>query len=102
MKVAMRRYEREDDFWAIRQFLRDLYLRNGRTEHSWQTARFDYWRWHGIMNMGDGNLETDIFLWETPGGQLGACVGLATSRHRSGWRPRRSRCNQRPGVGVGR
>jgi len=32
---------------------------------------------------------------------LGACVGLATSRHGSGWRPRRSRCNQRPGVSAG-
>jgi len=81
MKLTMRRYEREDDFWAIRQFLRDVYLRNGRTEHSWQTARFDYWRWHGIMNMGDGNLETDVFLWETPGGQLAAVANCEGRGH---------------------
>jgi GNAT superfamily N-acetyltransferase len=81
MEFAMRTYEREDDFWAIRQFLRDVYLRNGRTEHSWQTARFDYWRWHGIMNMGDGNLETDVFLWETPGGQLAAVANCEGRGH---------------------
>jgi len=74
MKLAMRTYEREDDFWAIRQFLRDVYLRNGRTEHSWQAARLDWWRWHGILNMGHGNLETGVFLWETPSGELAAVL----------------------------
>jgi mycothiol synthase len=74
MRLRMRRYRDEDDFWAIRGFLRDVYLRNERTEHSWQAARLDYWRWHGILNMGDGSLETDVFLWETPGGELGAVL----------------------------
>jgi mycothiol synthase len=81
MKLAMRRYEREDDFWEVRQFLRDVYLRNGRTEHSWQAARLDWWRWHGIMNMGDGNLETDVFLWETPGGDLAAALNSEGRGH---------------------
>jgi len=22
----------------------------------WQTHRFDYWRWHGIENLGDGHM----------------------------------------------
>jgi len=74
MRLTMRRYRDEDDYWAIRRFLRDVYLRNGRTEHSWQAARLDYWRWHGILNMGDGSLETDVFLWETPGGELAAVL----------------------------
>jgi GNAT superfamily N-acetyltransferase len=81
MKLAMRTYEREDDFWAIRQFLRDVYLRNGRTEHSWQAARLDWWRWHGIMNLSQGNLETDVFLWETPGGQLAAVANCEGRGH---------------------
>ncbi|MEI6171149.1 MAG: hypothetical protein WCQ45_01525 [bacterium] len=81
MKLAMRRYEREDDFWAIRQFLRDVYLRNGRTEHSWQTARLDYWRWHGILNIGDGQLETDVFLWQAPGGELAAVLNSEGRGH---------------------
>lgn len=81
MKLAMRRYEREDDYWAIRQFLRDVYLRNDRTEHSWPAARLDWWRWHGIMNIGDGNLETDVFLWETPGGRLAAVTNCEGRGH---------------------
>jgi GNAT superfamily N-acetyltransferase len=72
MTFEMRRYRSEDDYWAIRQFLRDVCLRNGRTEHSWPAARLDWWRWHGIKNLGDGKLETDVFLWEIPGGQLAA------------------------------
>ncbi len=74
MKLSMRPYRNEDDYWAIRQFLRDVYLRNGRTEHSWPAARLDWWRWHGIMNLGHGNLETDMFLWEAPGGELAAVL----------------------------
>jgi mycothiol synthase len=79
MKLTMRPYRDEEDFWTIRRFLREVYLQNGRTEHSWQAARLDYWRWHGILNMGDGDLETGVFLWETPGGDLAAvanCEGL--------------------------
>ncbi|MCX6091383.1 MAG: GNAT family N-acetyltransferase [Candidatus Bipolaricaulota bacterium] len=81
MKLSMRPYRNEDDYWAIRQFLRDVYLRNGRTEHSWQAGRLDWWRWHGILNMGDGNLETDIFLWETPGGELAAVLNCEGRGH---------------------
>ena len=74
MKFQMRRYEKEDDYWAIRQFLRDAYLRNGRTEHSWPAARLDWWRWHGIANCGAGELETGTFLWETSTGELAAVL----------------------------
>ena len=81
MKLRMRSYRSEDDYWAIRQLLRDVYVRNGRSEPSWQVARLDWWRWHGIMNMGDGNLETDVFLWETPGGQLAAVTNCEGRGH---------------------
>ncbi len=74
MKITMRPFRDEDDFWAIRQFLRDVYVRNGRTEHSWPAARLDWWRWHGIANLGHGSLDTDVFLWETPGGELAAVL----------------------------
>ncbi len=70
MKFSARPYRDEEDYWAIRQFLRDVYLLNSRTEHSWQVARLDWWRWHGIMNLGHGTLETGVFLWESPSGQL--------------------------------
>ncbi len=73
-RLAMRRYRDEDDYWAIRQFLRDVYLRNGRTEHSWQVARLDYWRWHGIANVGGEGMETSTFLWEAQEGELAAVL----------------------------
>ena len=74
MKPSMRSLRDEDDFWAIRQFLRDVYVRNGRTEHSWLPQRFDYWRFFGMPVLGDGALETDVFLWETPNGDLAAVL----------------------------
>ena len=80
-RLTMRRYRDEEDYWAIRSFLRDVYVRNGRTEHSWQVARLDWWRWHGIANLGDGSLETDVFLWETEDGELGAVLNSEGAGH---------------------
>lgn len=74
MKLTMRPYRDEDDYWRIRQFLRDVYLRNGRTEHSWLPQRLDYWRFFGMPVLGDGALETDVFLWETPSGELASVL----------------------------
>jgi mycothiol synthase len=70
----MRPYRTEDDYWRIRGFLREVFLLNGRREVSWQAARFDYWRWHGIENMGDGRLERDVFIWETADGHITAVL----------------------------
>ena len=81
MKLSMRHYLGEDDYWAIREFLRDVYLRNDRTEHSWPAARLDWWRWHGIANCGHGKLERDVFLWETAGGELAAVLNSEGRGH---------------------
>lgn len=70
MIPKMRAYRDEDDYWRIRDFLRRVFLANGRRERSWQVIRFDYWRWHGIVNLGHGRLEKDVFLWETNDGQI--------------------------------
>ena len=74
MTVTMRRYQKDEDYHSIRTFLRDVLLINERRQVSWDVARFDYWRWHGILNMKDGTLETDVFLWETPDGELAAVL----------------------------
>jgi ribosomal protein S18 acetylase RimI-like enzyme len=74
MQVTMRRYRDEDDYWGIRVFLREVFLANGRREASWQAYRFDYWRWHGVENLGHGCLEEDVFLWETGDGQIAAVL----------------------------
>ena len=70
MKSTMRPYQTEDDYWRIRIFLRQVMLLNGVREKSWHVARLDYWRWHGILNQGDGQLEQDVFLWEAEEGQI--------------------------------
>lgn len=66
----MRRYQTEEDYWRIRSFLREVFLLNNRWEKSWQAYRFDYWRWHGVENIGDGRPETDVFIWEDSRGQI--------------------------------
>jgi mycothiol synthase len=74
MKVSMRRFSDQDDYWRIRAFLRRVFLANERRELCWQVYRFDYWRWHGILNMKDGTLETDVFIWETADGEIAAVL----------------------------
>ncbi len=74
MKLTMRRYQFDEDYWKIRAFLRDVLLINNREQVSWEVARFDYWRWHGILNMKDGTLEDDVFIWESERGEIGAVL----------------------------
>jgi hypothetical protein len=74
MDLIMRSYTNEDDFWRLRAFLREVFLLNDRHELSWPVIRLDYWRWHGIMNLADGILERDVFIWETQHEQIVAAV----------------------------
>jgi len=64
MNLSMRRYQTDKDFELIREFLHEVFLLNDRKEYSWPAARFDYWYWHGIKNLGDGQLDRDVFIWE--------------------------------------
>lgn len=74
MELTQHPYQTEDDYWRIRAFLRQVFLLNDRRELSWQAYRFDYWRWHGIENIGQGPLEKTVFIWETPDGQVAAVL----------------------------
>jgi mycothiol synthase len=74
MKLLMRPYRTEDDFWRIRDFLKEIFLLNNRRMLCWPVSRWDYWRWHGIKNLKDGSLERDVTLWETNEGQIAAVV----------------------------
>jgi GNAT superfamily N-acetyltransferase len=61
----MRKYECENDYWKIREFLRKIFLKNDRNAYSWQTARLDYWRWHVVGNCQEGtDFSENIFIWE--------------------------------------
>ena len=74
MGLMMRQYQSDDDYWRIRAFLREVFLLNDRREISWQVYRFDYWRWHGVENMGQGPLDDAVFLWEERDGTIAAVL----------------------------
>jgi len=74
LKLMMRSYQNEADYSRIRDFLRDVFICNDRRMLSWPVARLDYWRWHGILNLGDGSLETGVYLWETEQGQIASVL----------------------------
>jgi mycothiol synthase len=64
MKPAFRPYQTEDDFWRMRQFLRQVFMLNDRREWSWHVARLDYARWHCCLNCAQVTLDQVAFLWE--------------------------------------
>lgn len=75
MKLTMRAYHGEDDYWRIRAFLREVALLNGRFNPSWGVPRLDYWRWHVVENCTPYTWEQNsIFLWETDQGQIAAVI----------------------------
>lgn len=74
MKLTRRKYRSEDDYWAIRAFLREAFLLNERREVCWPLYRWDYWRWHVNANIFRFDLSAAVFLWETDDGRLAAVL----------------------------
>ena len=71
MKLSFRACSHEDDFWHARNFLREIFLLNGRLEHSWNVARLDYWRWHYIKTCNIlESVEKGMTLWENTDGKI--------------------------------
>lgn len=61
----------EEDYWRVRNFLREVFLLNDRLEHSWNVARLDYWRWHYIKTCKIfESVEQGMALWETADGRI--------------------------------
>jgi hypothetical protein len=73
MKPTLRTYQNENDYWQIREFLREVSLLNDRHDYSWSLLRWDYWRWHVNMNIFHQMLEDVVTLWEW-NGQIVAMV----------------------------
>lgn len=67
--LSSRPYQTEDDFWRMREFLRQVFMLNHCLERSWHVARLDYARWHGCLNCAHVTMEEVATLWES-GGQL--------------------------------
>lgn len=74
MNLTMRMYRNEEDYWRIREFLREVFVLNDRREISWHVARFDYWRWHGVENLSHFRLEEVVFIWEMADGEIAAVL----------------------------
>lgn len=70
----MRKYASEDDYWRVRNFLRDVMLANDLREFSWHVARLDYARWHVAEVTGMESFTDFIFIWETDGGAIRAVL----------------------------
>ena len=51
MELTMRAYQNEEDYWCIREFLREVSLLNNRHDFAWSLLRWDYWRWHVNENI---------------------------------------------------
>jgi mycothiol synthase len=74
MKLSVRMYRGDEDYWKIRSFLREVFLCNGRRQPSWDVVRFDYWRWHGVENLMKRPLEEIVTIWETSDGRIAAVL----------------------------
>ncbi|MCL4529738.1 MAG: GNAT family N-acetyltransferase [Chloroflexi bacterium] len=67
MMPILRTYQSEEDYWRIRQFLREVSMLNDRRDFSWPLLRWDYWVWHVNMNIFHFDLCEAIHLWEVDG-----------------------------------
>jgi mycothiol synthase len=69
--MNFRNYNSEEDYWRIRNYLREVFLLNERLEHSWHVARLDYWRWHMILNCRVcESIEKVTTIWKTEEKQI--------------------------------
>src|SRR5512139_2147678 len=67
VKPQFRAYQTEEDFWRMREFLRQVFLLNHCMEKSWHVARLDYARWHTCLNCAHVRLDDVAYLWEAEG-----------------------------------
>jgi len=74
MKLTMRPYRGNDDYWQMRQFLREVMLLNDLHQYSWHVARLDYWWWFANTDIEKFDLTQVIFLWETETGEIAAVL----------------------------
>ena len=74
MKLTMRNYQNEEDYWRIREFLRHVMIINDRRELSWHVARLDYWWWFVNNDLEKIMPEENMFIWETETGQIAAVL----------------------------
>jgi len=76
MKLTMRTYQNEEDYWRIREFLRQVMILNNRRELSWHVARLDYWWWFVNPHFEKKLPQETLFLWETEDSEIAAVLAI--------------------------
>ena len=74
MKLSIRPYRNEEDYWRMRQFLREVMILNDLHQYSWHVARLDYWWWFIQPDLEKMDLSASMFFWETEAGELAAAL----------------------------
>jgi mycothiol synthase len=74
-RLTVRGAHKEEDFWRIRTFLRDVFLLNNRRLRSWHVVRLDYWRWHFVANCELSPPVPQVtYIWETNDRRIAAVL----------------------------
>ena len=74
MKLTMRLYNSDEDYWRIREFLRSVMSANNRRDLCWHVTRWDYLFWSIKPEHERIKVEESVFLWETENGQIAAVL----------------------------
>lgn len=75
MKLTQRKMDREDDFWRIRNFLREVFLLTQRVNLDYHVSLFDHWRWHYVLTCREtGPVEQVTTFWEKKDGKIVAVL----------------------------
>lgn len=74
MKLIIRSYQNEEDYWRIREFLRQVMLANHSRDLCWHVTRWDYLIWSVKPDDEKIKLEENVFIWETESGQIAAVL----------------------------
>ncbi len=70
MKLSTRPYRNGEDYWRIREFLRQTMTLNNYREYNWHVARLDYWWWFANPDLEKFKPEECVFLWESDRGEI--------------------------------
>lgn len=82
-------YPSEDDYWRVRNFLREVFLLNDRLENSWHVARLDHLRYHFIDTCHVfESIKDGMALWEGGDEKIASVVtGLGEGEFRLHFHP---------------
>lgn len=81
MKLTFRNYQNEEDYWRVREFLRQAMILNQSREYNWHVSRLDYWWWFANPHLEKLDPRQCVFLWETESGEIAAALNPEEPGH---------------------